>query len=122
MTSPAFFNSMRYAIATVWLVTGYIVLWIYPLEDSVALMNRVGISGDWTRIAVYAGAVLDLLMGFCTLFFPRKKLWAFQFMITLAYSLCIAIFLPEFLVHPFGPILKNVPFLTMIWLLYRHAE
>jgi hypothetical protein len=34
------------------------------------------------------------------------------------YSLMIAVKLPEFWLHPFGPLLKNIPFLLSI-VIYR---
>lgn len=122
MPNNSVFTNMRYAVATVWLATGCIVLWLYPLNESIKLVNRTGLHGNWAYMAVYLGALLDLSMGALTLARPSKGLWSFQFIITLVYSLCIAIFLPEFLVHPFGPILKNIPFLTMLWLLYCNGD
>jgi hypothetical protein len=113
---------MRYAIAFIWIATGSIVLWLYPLEASVKLVNRTGLHGSIAEMTVYFGALLDLVLGLLTLIQPNKKLWAFQFLLVLAYSICIVIFLPEFLIHPFGPILKNIPILTMLWLLYRQAD
>ncbi len=44
-----------------------------------------------------------------------------QFYIVLAYSLVVAWRLPEFVFHPFGPLLKNLPFL-MCLLVYRILE
>ncbi|MEJ7806963.1 MAG: DoxX-like family protein [Telluria sp.] len=38
------------------------------------------------------------------------------------YSVVIAIMLPEFLLHPYGPLTKNLPMLAAIWLLYELEE
>jgi hypothetical protein len=38
----------------------------------------------------------------------------------LAYSIIIAIFLPAYWLHPFGPVLKNLPILLLLWLLHEH--
>jgi hypothetical protein len=35
------------------------------------------------------------------------------------YTVAIAWKLPEFLVHPYGPLTKNLPMLAAIWLLYQ---
>ena len=115
-------NSLRYALASIWLLTGFIVLWIYPLDASIKLTNRVGLTGNLAYLAIYTGAIFDLLMGLLTLVKPSKALWVLQLAATAFYSLCIALFLPEFLVHPFGPILKNIPILTIIWLLYQNED
>jgi hypothetical protein len=45
-------------------------------------------------------------------------LWFVQMGVILAYSAVIAVALPEFLIDPFGPILKNVPMLAALILLF----
>jgi DoxX-like family len=55
-----------------------------------------------------------------TVFAPSKTLWQAQALLVLIYTVVISIYLPEFWLHPFGPILKNIPFLTLLWLLYKH--
>ena len=40
----------------------------------------------------------------------------------LGYSVIIAIFLPEFWLHPFGPLLKNVPLLAAIVMLHEFED
>jgi hypothetical protein len=39
-----------------------------------------------------------------------------------AYTLIITFFMPEFWLEPFGPVLKNVPILAMLWLLHQLEE
>jgi hypothetical protein len=38
------------------------------------------------------------------------------------YTIVIALRLPEFLVHPYGPLTKNLPMLAAIWLLVELDE
>jgi hypothetical protein len=45
-----------------------------------------------------------------------------QFGLIGVYSVVIALKLPEFLVHPFGPLIKNLPLLAAIWLLFHLEE
>ena len=45
-----------------------------------------------------------------TLLMPSKALWQGQAILVLIYTVIISIWLPEFWLHPFGPILKNIPF------------
>lgn len=113
---------IRSAIASVWMLTAVVVLWIYPMSESIKLVQRIGIADDQiASVIVYSGALLDILMGILTLVYPNKNLWRFQLIITIAYSICIALYLPEYLIHPFGPVLKNIPFLALIWLLYSET-
>jgi len=44
----------------------------------------------------------------------RRLLWRAQAALILFYSLVIAWKLPEFWLHPYGPMLKNVPLLAVL--------
>jgi hypothetical protein len=111
---------IRFSLAIVWLVTGVLSLGIYPQQDSFALLARIGMEGTVSSAALYLGSTADIVLGLLTLFKPCKSLWQTQAALVLIYSVVISIGLPEFWLHPFGPILKNIPFLTLLWLLYKH--
>jgi hypothetical protein len=113
-------KTVRYTLAVVWLVTGIISLGIYPVQDSLALLAKVGIVGQFGVFTLYAEALLDIAIGVLTLAAPSKALWQLQAIIVAGYSVVIALCLPEFLIHPFGPILKNLPIFNLLWLLYRN--
>ena len=113
-------KAIRYCLAAVWLVTGIVSLGIYLVQDSLALLAKVGIVGQFAVFTLYAEALLDIAIGILTLTQPSKSLWLLQACIVGGYSVVIALSLPEFLIHPFGPILKNLPVFTLIWLLYRN--
>jgi hypothetical protein len=69
---------------------------------------------------LYAAAALDLGLGAATLLMQRRRLlWLAQFVLILIYTIIISFKLPEFWLHPYGPILKNLPLLACIALLYR---
>jgi hypothetical protein len=38
------------------------------------------------------------------------------------YTLIITLRMPEFWLHPYGPLLKNLPMLATIYLLYRFED
>jgi len=111
---------IRYSIAIVWIITGLLSLGIYPQQDSFALLAHIGIEGTAALVALYLGSTADIALGLLTLFAPCKTLWLTQAALVLIYTLVISVWLPEFWLHPFGPILKNIPFLTLLWLLYKH--
>jgi uncharacterized protein YbjT (DUF2867 family) len=111
---------LRIAIALVWIVTGLVSIAVYPVAESYALLARVGITGWMAPVALYGAAALDLLFGIATLAAKRRRLlWIAQAAVILAYSALITWRLPEFWAHPYGPILKNLPMLASIWLLYE---
>lgn len=102
------------SLAAVWIVTGLLSLGIYPAEDSYALLARVGLHGALATLALYGAAVLDIALGIATLAYPGRWLWRFQIALMAGYTVIISFFLPEFWLHPFGPILKNLPILALL--------
>jgi uncharacterized protein YbjT (DUF2867 family) len=111
---------LRWSIALVWIWTGIVSLGLYPRAASLELLARTGITGALADIALYAAAALDLGLGAATLLMQRRRLlWLAQFVLILIYTIIISFKLPEFWLHPYGPILKNLPLLACIALLYR---
>jgi len=111
---------LRLSIAAVWLIAGVVSMGVYPVEESYVLLARVGVTGTLAPIALYGAAALDIAFGLGTLFLQnRRLLWLAQATLILVYTLIITVYLPEFWLHPFGPLAKNLPILAGIWLLYE---
>ncbi|HVO89199.1 MAG TPA: SDR family oxidoreductase [Casimicrobiaceae bacterium] len=114
---------LRFAIALVWIATGIVSLGVYPVEDSYRLLARLGVSGALASVMLYGAALLDLVVGIATLAARRRRwLWMFQVGVIATYSLLIAWRLPEYWIHPYGPLTKNLVMLAAIWLLYELDE
>ncbi|MBY0446662.1 MAG: DoxX-like family protein, partial [Burkholderiales bacterium] len=47
----------------------------------------------------------------------QTRSWRLQWLLVFAYSIIIAIKLPQFLWHPFGPLLKNLPIMALLLML-----
>jgi len=111
---------LRLAIAVVWIATAIVSAFFYPAGDSYALLARSGIPASLRPLMLYGASVFDLLLGLGTLFLRRRRwLWLMQLALIGFYTIVIAFRLPEFLVHPYGPLTKNLPMLAAIWLLYE---
>jgi hypothetical protein len=112
---------LRWSLAAVWIWTGVVSAGLYPVEDSLALLARVGAHGVLAWVLLYGAALLDLALGLATLWLAqrwRPLLWLSQFVLIAAYTLIISLRLPEFWLHPYGPVLKNLPMLAVIALLF----
>lgn len=107
----------RLVLALLWIATGIISFWIYPHQESAQLLSRVGIEEPYTIPLLYAASGLDFAIGVITLTHPSRRLWQIQILVILLYSMIISLALPEFLAHPFGPILKNIPILAILFVL-----
>lgn len=111
----------RATVALVWLVTGALSLGIYPIDGSLALLAHVGLHGMPAQLALYGAALLDVGFGVATLVLHgRWRRWTYlaQIAVILGYTVVITVALPVFWLHPFGPILKNLPMLALIGALY----
>ncbi len=110
---------LRFSIAAVWIWTGIVSLGLYPVEQSYELLARVGVPSVLAPLLLYGAALLDFAFGIATLVLPRRRLlWLAQIALILGYTAIISIKLPEFWLHPYGPILKNLPMVVGIYVLY----
>jgi uncharacterized protein YbjT (DUF2867 family) len=112
---------LRASLAFVWIWTGIVSFGLYPVQDSYALLARVGVPNAWAPALLYGAAALDVLLGVATLWWPQRRtrrvLWIAQGALILGYTLIISVALPEFWLHPYGPLSKNVPLLVLLVLL-----
>lgn len=114
---------LRWSIVAVWLITAIVSFGLYPVEASYELLARTGIPPSLQPLMLYGAASFDLLLGLGIAFLSRRRwLWLAQLALISFYTVVIAWKLPEFLLHPYGPLTKNLPMLAAIWLLYELEE
>jgi uncharacterized protein YbjT (DUF2867 family) len=115
--------TLRWSIVAVWIATAIVSFGLYPVEQSYDLLARSGIPPSLQPLMLYGAASFDLLLGLGIAFLPRRRwLWRAQLALIGFYTVVIAFKLPEFLLHPYGPLTKNLPMLAAIWLLYELEE
>ncbi|MFL6664899.1 MAG: SDR family oxidoreductase [Rhizobacter sp.] len=110
---------LRVSVALVWIVTGVVSLGLYPPALSFELLARSGVPEALRPAALYGAAALDLALGVMSLLprFRRAWLWGAQAVLIVVYTVIITVKLPEFWLHPYGPVLKNLPMLAALLLL-----
>lgn len=114
---------LRLSIAAVWIITAIVSYGLYPVEASYELLARTGIPAQLQPPMLYGAATFDLALGLGILFLNKRRwLWRAQLGLIGFYTVVIAIRLPEFLLHPYGPLTKNLPMLAAIWLLHELEE
>lgn len=104
---------MRIGMAFIWIWTAYVSWFVYPQAESMDWLRRIGLTQQ-VYLWFVGACVFDLLMGIASLLFASRLLWQAQIIAVIFYTLAIAIFLPEFLIHPFGPITKNLAVLACL--------
>jgi uncharacterized protein YbjT (DUF2867 family) len=110
---------MRVSIAVVWIWTAIVSAGLYPVSASYALLARVGAPHTWQPWLLYGASLFDLLLGVLSLWWPtrlgpRARLWYCQVGLMVLYTLLITWRLPEFWLHPYGPLSKNLPMIAAL--------
>ena len=113
---------LRIALALVWLASAIVSAALFPQADSLARLGRLGLHGLAAHVALYGACALDFGLGLATLLKPGRRLWLIQIALILAYSALVAVALPEFLIEPFGPIIKNLPMLAILIVLFNEER
>jgi uncharacterized protein YbjT (DUF2867 family) len=110
---------LRLALAVVWIWTAIVSAFIQPLSVSLDLLARVHLTGPVALAALGVSSTLDLLLGIATIVRPGRRLWLAQAVLTATYTVILAAFLPQTLADAFGPVLKNLPILAILTVLYN---
>ncbi|WP_348946385.1 SDR family oxidoreductase [Chitinibacter sp. FCG-7] len=105
---------LRYTMAAVWLITAMVSTINWP--QSLALLAQLGIAESLQWPLLLGAIGCDLALGVSCLM-SRWRSWKLQIALVLLYSALISWGLSEYLLHPFGPILKNLPILAVLLLL-----
>jgi uncharacterized protein YbjT (DUF2867 family)/uncharacterized membrane protein YphA (DoxX/SURF4 family) len=106
---------LRISIAFVWILTGIVSAFLYPVEESYKLLSSVGITDNWAVITLYSAAALDIILGIAILIGYRIRLIvALQLLLIITYTAIITWALPALWLEPFGPISKNLPLIVAI--------
>ena len=102
-----------------WLVTAYVSWFGWPHAESRSWLAACGVPAALQEPLLLAASITDATIGVLLLFRPRRWLWAAQLALVGGYTVMLSVFLPYFWAHPFGPLLKNLPLLALMALLWR---
>lgn len=113
---------LRLALAFIWLWTALVSVGLFPLGQSLALLAPLQLPHAFNMLLLYGASACDLLLGVATLCYPRRWLWWGQIALIVFYTLIISLFLPDFWLHPFAPVAKNIPILALLLFLLCMEE
>ena len=101
---------LRLSIACTWLSAGLVSAFFYSSAESYALLQSLNTPDALAPLLLYGAAGLDCVLGLTTLS-ARWVRWAglAQITVMLGYTAIISVFLAEYWLHPFGPVVKNLP-------------
>ncbi len=111
------------SIAAVWIGSGLVTLFGFPHQTSEAWLLRVGIPEAWTGVTLLFTSLLDIVLGIAMFFRrPLRLVLALQLFLILGFSTILTLGMPEWWLHPFGPLLKNLPLFCATLLLWALAR
>lgn len=112
---------LRVSLAFVWLFTGLVC--IGGTEDGTGLVERVGIHGALGTWTIRLTSGFEILLGIAVLLGRWPRLVAIvQIVLVAGFTVIISVYLPEYWLHPFGPVSKNVVLIAAAYALGRLSE
>lgn len=108
---------LRLSLAFIWIASTFTSIWMS--EKSYQLLNDIHIPDFWQPFLLYGASSINFLIGLALLINYRvQSICLLQIFIIIIYTLLISFFAPTFWLEPFGPIVKNIPILIAIMMLY----
>lgn len=104
---------MQWSLVFLWLYSGVQPI-VTATDASLQLLAQIGIAAAWQWPLLLAASLCDVVLAVWTAWRPSRVLWWIQCGLVAFYSVVIAVLLPENWLHPFGPLVKNVPLLAML--------
>ena len=111
---------LRLVLAFVWIWSGVVSAFLYPQPLALELLHEVGVPVGLDIPLLYLASFLDISIGILTLIGYRlQTMLSLQMLVIAVYTLLLSFLAPYHWLHPFGPVLKNLPLLVSIYILSR---
>lgn len=111
-------KAAKYSLAFLWLFTGLTSIFFSP-EIGYEILANADVIGSLADVAVYAGGILDIVLGLWLITSFKTKLCCIvQVTVIAVYTIILTFIDVGFWLHPFGPITKNIPIIILIGYVY----
>jgi len=111
----------RLSLVFLWFFTG-ITSAFFAQNIGYEVLAKGGITGHLATFCIFSGSLLDVIIGIWLLSGKQLKIcYLVQMIVITIYTLLLTAIEPNFWMHPFGPLTKNIPLLVMIYYLFRKA-
>lgn len=120
--TPGVYLAIRFSLSFLWVFTG-ITSGFFAQDIGYEILAGGKITGSLASFCIFSGSILDVFIGVWLLTGKWLKFcYLVQLVVIAFYSLLLTILAPEFWLHPFGPLTKNLPLLAMIYYLYNRES
>lgn len=106
-------------MAFLWLLTAYASWFGWPHDESLSWLAQCGLPQAWAGPVLLAASLFDASIGVALLFTRQSWIWPAQMTLVLGYTAIMSACLPQFWMHPFGPLSKNLPVLMLMFMMWR---
>jgi hypothetical protein len=102
----------------VWIWSGIVSAFLYPQPEALKLLHEIGIPEGIDIYLLYVASFLDITLGVLTIMgCCLQGLLRLQLVVIVVYTLLLTLLAPYHWLHPFGPVLKNIPLVIAIYIL-----
>jgi uncharacterized protein YbjT (DUF2867 family) len=116
--SPVVAAAMRWSLAFMWLYTTAITLAWPEASGVMRLLARCGFEGAWGTAALLFSCGLNVVLGLLIAWRAAPWVCVLQIAAVVGYTATAAFNMPELTLDHCGPLVKNVPVLALITLLW----
>ena len=108
------------SLAFLWLYSGIVPV-LFAQQQSLTMLSQLGIGEAWQMPVFLLASILDIIFGLLILTRYRTYawLWLVQLMVIISYSVIVGLGLPENWLHPFAPLIKNIPIMALLLYLFK---
>lgn len=111
-------NAIRFSLAFLWIFTAVTSLYFDP-ATGLTTLAQANIAGQTANLLLYAGSMLDWIIGFWLLSNKKQKLCCeIQLTTIIIFTLLLTLIDYSYWLHPFGALTKNIPIIILI-VIYR---
>ena len=111
---------LRLIIGFVWIWSGVVSAFLYPQPLALELLHEIGVPMGVDVPLLYVASFLDIGIGVLTIVgYQLQRLLFLQIVLIAVYTLLLSLLAPYHWLHPFGPVLKNLPLVVTIYMLSR---
>ena len=113
---------IRLSLGILWIFTGITSVLLAP-DIGYEVLAHGGITGRNASALIFLGSGLDIVIGLWVLSGWQLKLCCLlQIGLIVSYSALLSFIDPEFWLHPFGPLTKNIPIVVLIYILFEQLR
>lgn len=109
---------LRAALGFMWVYTALVSALFQRDSGVLHLLARCGLEGVAGEVALIASCTLNLALGLTLWLRPSPWAYAAQTGAVLGYTLTAALHMPELMIDHCGPLVKNLPVLALVLLLW----